>query len=384
MSHLKSLVLGALALLASFVVYGWYHGLIILNISSPAPLGEKTIMTEVRCVPITSWSQNKLTTEKRKILWPYDIIDRITALLHGWLTGIDEEKLLPHECKLQSVAVSAGEKELFISFDQPFLSQEHALLTKWMVVESLLKTLRDNGITLPHIRFFVNYQVPFDYHLDFARPWPLDGLLTSQVTPNNYNSSSHPLTIILDPAGDARYSGRIIEDSYERGVTLFFTQELSKTLKKYLPQSSIIIARAPGEVVEPLRNVSLANQLNADFYCHINFYQEKAPAPHFLIAWVSTEGSDQWALPQKSSYLSLIPYHQAYKLQGNRSATIASILKTSLEKTNPAYVSTLAGIPLAPLMGSIVPSILLDIAIQHKEDVHKLVDPVAQAIVAAL
>ena len=41
-------------------------------------------------------------------------------------------------------------------------------------------------------------------------------------------------TLMLDPAGDAQYPGRIIDDSFERGITLQCVEELQRVIRQTL------------------------------------------------------------------------------------------------------------------------------------------------------
>src|SRR5579863_2631895 len=74
--------------------------------------------------------------------------------------------------------------------------------------------------------------------------------------------------VILDPAGDAKRTGRQISDSFERGITLQCVEKI-KTILERVPYVKVIISRLPGDTVYELQNASLANRLQADLF--INF-----------------------------------------------------------------------------------------------------------------
>ena len=70
-------------------------------------------------------------------------------------------------------------------------------------------------------------------------------------------------------------AGRIVNDSFERGLTLQFAQELKKELELNFNNIRVVLTRIPGETLESLQNANFANRLNVDFYLSIHFYSEK-------------------------------------------------------------------------------------------------------------
>src|SRR5579872_1728748 len=70
-----------------------------------------------------------------------------------------------------------------------------------------------------------------------------------------------PFTIMLDPAGDAQYPGRIIDDCFERGITLQLAEQLSTVIAQRFPSIRVVITRQPGETRQPLQHANFANRL---------------------------------------------------------------------------------------------------------------------------
>ena len=65
----------------------------------------------------------------------------------------------------------------FISYNQAPFNEQDNTLTKLMIIEGLLKTLRQNNITINSIQFLTNHQPMQDDHLDFTIPWPIQGYM---------------------------------------------------------------------------------------------------------------------------------------------------------------------------------------------------------------
>ena len=77
--------------------------------------------------------------------------------------------------------VISSNKELFLSFNKDLFDKQYATFEKLMIIESLLKTMRDNKIAIQSVRFLVHHQIMTDDHLNFIISWPILGYLK---TPN--------------------------------------------------------------------------------------------------------------------------------------------------------------------------------------------------------
>lgn len=156
-----------------------------LIINWPArPTGQQTTTpTEKRTVKLYSWANERWKHEAIDVLWSEDKAQSAKYLVDAWLTWLDEEDheqnrtgtRPDHKISLQSALLSPSGQELLLSFDRAPFTNEQSAYEKWHWVESLLKTIRDNGIKVQQIRLLVHHQPIEDYHLDFGRAWPLIG-----------------------------------------------------------------------------------------------------------------------------------------------------------------------------------------------------------------
>src|SRR5690606_23993747 len=95
------------------------------------------------------------------------------------LTLLEEEQVLEKKASLQSVTQSISSNDVYISFDRTPFNEDAPTFDKLMIIESILKTLRENGITIPNIYFLVHHQIMKDLHLDFSHAWPIEGFLNA-------------------------------------------------------------------------------------------------------------------------------------------------------------------------------------------------------------
>jgi N-acetylmuramoyl-L-alanine amidase len=363
-------------------IYVWRYQLPKLY-SDPVNIAHRNHSSQT--VTISCWSQGQYKNEQKTLLWSSSACEGIAQLIQAWLSFMDEEEQLAHPCFLQAVSISSSGGEAFISFDRSPLSSSWSTYNSLMTLESLLKTLRDNGIKIGSYRFLENHQSLQDNHLDFSKSWPLEGFLEQSEQPisSKYDTPHKPCIIVIDPAGDATTVGRIIDDSFERGITLSYAQALQKALQQELPKATITVARLPGEQVEPLRNAILANRLGADLYISVNFYAEKEHSPHCFIAY------NRWhplqdSITSKPS-LSFVPYYEAYKFSIQRSSLAAYFLQNILtQQNNSGYIYKVAGIPCKNLAGVTVPALNIEIGISNKDDWKNVTKPIAHALIPVI
>lgn len=116
--------------------------------------------------------------EDAQILWSeHDSENSINHLIAQWLNLAAEEQAIDAATKIQSVLLSPSKQELYISFDTYPFTPTQSAHEKSMCIEGLLKTLRENKITIPSVYFLVHHKLLVDYHLDFSQAWPLSGFL---------------------------------------------------------------------------------------------------------------------------------------------------------------------------------------------------------------
>ena len=137
------------------------------------------------------------------------------------------------------------------------------------------------------------------------------------------NKGNRPFTIMLDPAGDAKNVGRKLYNSFERGATLQFAQELKKQILQTYPNTEVVLTRSAGEVLENLQNANFANRLDVDLYLSINFYEETQIKPHIFLFYFKNQIFFSIISPNN---LSFFPYYLAYTINFERTQKYAQII----------------------------------------------------------
>jgi len=354
---------------------------------------QQSIQAHKKAVKIWHFKQNKLIFEPQQIIWDEQNITLNTMrLVNAYLHLLYEENGIDKKIQVQAVTGNPTGNELCINFSHELFQEEQPIYTKWMLIEGLLQTVREQIPTLKTLFFLVNHRPMQDHHLDFSRPWPAEGFLTTtrahdQTVPSLI-SSQQLCTIMIEPAGDAQYTGRVIDDMFERGITLQCAQELKKVLESLNKNCRVVLSRFPGEIVEPLQNAAFANRLKTTLYVAINMYQ----LPHTtqqttdavpeinVYHYLYHPTTDFWQ--RNSALLTCEPYHQAHVPQSLTSHAIAHTLFKNLKQIKPfaGELKRCAGLPLKSLSGIVAPAIIIELGIPHKHAWQALMVQLAQHI----
>jgi len=400
MTYSYRTIISSGALIAGLIFYGVYHELVVVSIMPLRSMKtfSPNISMKKKVVKLIFWHEEAWHTEDVDVIWSdTNMVHNIHLIINRWLSVLDEEKVMDKKVTLQSVILSPSSREAFLSFDRNPLKFEDAAYVKLMWCEGLLKTIRDNGIPIESLRFLVHHAPLDDEHIDLAFSWPISGFLNTVAVPaqipqsgstsgtdevaRNFHLRStttpRPFTIMIDPAGDAKHAGRMLEDNFERGVTLQCANYLKGELERKYANVRVVLTRFPGETLEPLQNANFANRLQVDFYMSIHFYQDFENNPAIFLFRYVKHPTDRWAKTYVP--LSLISYDQVHLIQNRLTDRWSSLMYESFKKTTQSGVKNLA-IPFLPLKGIYAPALGIEVGLRHKNDWQHYISPCIQAL----
>ena len=130
-----------------------------------------------KTVKLFFWHHDAWRQETTTILWSDNQADALSSLIIRWLAMMDEEKQMTKKISLQSVAISSNDQEAICSLDRNPFGKHQSTFEKMIWIEGLLKSIRENGIKILHIRLLVHHQPLSDVHIEFTDPFPLVGYL---------------------------------------------------------------------------------------------------------------------------------------------------------------------------------------------------------------
>ena len=122
------------------------------------------------------WKNKKWNHEQSTIIWSADQAQNIKFLCNSWFNLAEDENITDNDILLLSAIVTTN-NEAFISLNKFPFNKSDSTFSKLMFIESLLKTLRTNNISIQSIRFLIHHQPFDDDHLNFDVSWPISGFL---------------------------------------------------------------------------------------------------------------------------------------------------------------------------------------------------------------
>jgi N-acetylmuramoyl-L-alanine amidase len=193
-----------------------------------------------------------------------------------------------------------------------------------------------------------------------------------------------PLTIMLDPAGDAQNAGRKINDYVERGITLQCAEQLKKAIETANSGVRVILTRFPGETIQPLQNASFANRLDVDLYVSIHFFAKKKGKHSLALFYFCTNSViDYW----KSNVPDLF-FMKAHKVHVGSISTSkkwGEQCYSKLADYKEHFTCTAPlGIPFKPLCGIKAPAIGIEASVQNPNDWNRYIKPISEGITSVI
>jgi hypothetical protein len=186
MNYSKNLYLiilfSCISFLAGLFFFAYMHEYIIFKFPSfhaDITLARQQLQDIKRSISLHCWRNNRWHTEIITTLAYTDKSQTILHMINSVLTLLQEESISTKKVLADSVLLSADERTAYVSFNRNPFNKEESVLSKWMYIETLLKTIRENNAGVNQVYFLVNHQPLKDMHLDFTNPWPIKGFLES-------------------------------------------------------------------------------------------------------------------------------------------------------------------------------------------------------------
>lgn len=166
-----ALVCVILGLLVASLTRGW----IIIQLPTRFTNPQSKALAEQHSCTFWLHTAHGWHKEEQACVWPHDTTAALQSLMQSWVTLSNEEKNAK-PLNLISTLVS-DEHIAYISFEQSPFSSEQSTHSRWLFVESILRTVRENIPQITSVMLLVNHKQIIDRCLDFSKPWPTQGFL---------------------------------------------------------------------------------------------------------------------------------------------------------------------------------------------------------------
>ncbi|MGB8366732.1 MAG: hypothetical protein WCD44_00070 [Candidatus Babeliales bacterium] len=161
--------------IAGMLFFAIKNEFIIFNIATITQEVSNEKPASKKEVHLIFWQNNQWKAENHDLLWTHNKQQDLHCLINTWLTLLHEENNMEKKVTLHTVLLATSDQTAYLSFDSDPLSKESATTGKLFFIEGLLKTIRENDISLQEVQFLVQHEQMQDPHLDFSKPWPING-----------------------------------------------------------------------------------------------------------------------------------------------------------------------------------------------------------------
>ena len=178
MNKIIFLLISLILLLSGIIFFLHQESWIIINAPSTNTIhSEQTPTIKTQEATLWFWHKGALHKETTEIILSNDIAQTLKQLINNWFTLLEEERITDQQITVQSVALAPNNQEAFISLHQYPFDKQTSTHTKLMLMESLLKTIKEAKLNITSIRLLVHHQVLQDDQLNFDISWPITGYL---------------------------------------------------------------------------------------------------------------------------------------------------------------------------------------------------------------
>lgn len=165
-----------LCLIVGLGYYAWQQEWFIFNYPCTVTYGNKNTQLSNKQAHIWYKDQGQWKRETTNVLWSnirasenaYRLAQRTLGTMH-------ENRLLKKKVSVIRALGDYTGTELLVFFDHTPFHESSSVQEKIAIIDSILKTLRENDSPFSTVRFFVGTKSLEDEHLDFAHAWPMSG-----------------------------------------------------------------------------------------------------------------------------------------------------------------------------------------------------------------
>jgi len=176
MNNKQYIIISLACTILGILFFAFYQEIIIIRHPNIPPYTSSMVVVKKEA-KLIFWHNEKWHTETQDMIWHTTPGKNIHYLINSWLTLLDAENIIDKKITVQPVLLTSAQHEAYISFDRNPFAKEASTFEKWMFIEGILRTLKENGIPIQQVQFLVHHAPLNDPHLDFSKAWPIQGFM---------------------------------------------------------------------------------------------------------------------------------------------------------------------------------------------------------------
>lgn len=179
-----SIMLSSALFIIGLIGCALHYEVIIIRLPHKTQTMQPALLHSVtkKTISLHAYVHNQWKMEKQEIIWTSALATTINYMLTSWLTFIEDELNTAKKTSIQSISLCPSGQTAYVSFDRNPLEKHASTHKKWMWIEGILKTLRENNVGIQQVQFLVHHQPLHDPHIDFSFAWPIKGFIQENNT----------------------------------------------------------------------------------------------------------------------------------------------------------------------------------------------------------
>lgn len=179
LQHKQYLIFCLISFLVGILFFVWHNEMLIIKFSTRQAMVLPDQSAQKQLINLYFLKDTKELVwhkEQQEVVLAGDKAKAAQYIISRLFNVLLEEKIIPKQAHVQHAMIDNAH-ELYISFNRSPFAKQSSTYEKWMLIESILKTLKENGVQVQSVRFLVNHHPLLDNQLDFTKGWPITGFL---------------------------------------------------------------------------------------------------------------------------------------------------------------------------------------------------------------
>jgi len=181
MQYKSVALLSMLATIGGVVGYGYFNEWIIFR--NPWATPSHTVLSSFHLhkkeIQLSFWRHHAWHCEYTTVRLAESLQEQALTILQAWFHEAVQLDFVPRSCALETALYDARASCLYLSCTLSPLDTQKSTYKNLMVLESLLKTIREN---IPHhiqsVQLLVNHTVLENPYIVCTKPMPVSGFIT--------------------------------------------------------------------------------------------------------------------------------------------------------------------------------------------------------------
>lgn len=177
--YLQYILISFIFFIFGIIFFAYQESLIIINIPQTSIWKNLQKPQSVQVdVQLFAFKNNSWIKETKQIIKSNDLGQTVQNLINAYFLLLEEEHILKQSIIIESCVLSPSKNTLFISLNHNPFNPQATTFECMMIIEGIMKTIRENKITVQSIQFLIHHKPWSDHRINMDILWPISGYIT--------------------------------------------------------------------------------------------------------------------------------------------------------------------------------------------------------------